>query len=212
MALSASPGAAMAEGISRGMLLVASRQLTDPNFAETVVLLVEHNDSGTLGMIINRPTNLRLGKAVPELADVEHGEYLLYFGGPVASRAVNYVTRDQPPGDFMQLEKDVYLGGSRQGLRDLVVDDVARDQLRVFLGYAGWGPGQLHKEIVRGSWHWTRGSAAEVFNEAPEGLWPTLINRLAPEGLRANLLRLPWSESVGAGPLAKGLDLALHQP
>ena len=187
--------AAADEGPQRGDFLVAARHLEDPNFAEAVVLIVEHTSVGSLGVIVNHPTGVPLARAVPALAEFDDQDHKLYFGGPVSTESLSYVTREAPPGPAMALVEEVFLGGSLSGLRTLLEQRVSKTDLRVFGGYAGWAPGQLQVEQARGDWFLARGSAAEVFAPNPHQVWRRLIDRFDPPGL---LTRAP---SARAQPL-----------
>lgn len=135
--------------------LVAMPSLDDENFVQTVSLLCEHNDSGAIGLVINRPTDLKLGDMMEQMG-LEHGalgdEAIVFWGGPVQPER-GFVVHRQPGGWESSLEvgQDLYITTSRDILRAIGQGEGPRDYL-VVLGYAGWGAGQLESEILHNSW------------------------------------------------------------
>jgi len=157
-----------------GQLLLASPQLLDPNFVRTVVLLVQHNDMGALGLVINRPT----GKTVQELwkqVGESHCENQqpVHLGGPV-SGAVMAV---HSAGDLSESEivTGVFFAEKKQNLDALVRRD---ERFKIFVGHAGWGPGQLESEIEQGAWRTIPARLEDVF-DAADDLWQRLMRRAA---------------------------------
>src|SRR5690242_5352079 len=134
----------------RGQLLVAGPTLLDPNFWRTVVLVVEHNEEGALGLVLNRPSETNVGDAVPELSPLVEPEEQLYIGGPVQPSAVIVLAEFEDPADAALLAfEDVGVLG-----RGPAADEPSAGLRagRAFLGHAGWGPGQLDGELERGDW------------------------------------------------------------
>ena len=164
-----------AEDPGVGKFLVASRSLLDPNFSETVVLLVEYNTEGALGVIINRPTPVGIGEMVPDVDPAEGNEVTVGVGGPVAHWQMVLLYRSEVELDESQpVLDDVYFSASRSVLDSLMIDD---REFRIYAGYAGWAPGQLDFEIDRGSWHVLPGDTESIFEVAPGELWRELISR-----------------------------------
>src|SRR5581483_5720291 len=161
----------------RGKLLVATPALADPNFFRSVVLLLEHNEGGALGVVLNRPTDTPLDGALPLWAGVAAERAGVFTGGPVQPEAAIALGRaalgDEPDG-FAPL-----LGGV--GSVDLArePDDVrpAPERLRVFAGYAGWGEGQLEGEIVQASWFVVDADPGDAWTRDPSGLWRAVLRR-----------------------------------
>ena len=207
--LTVGAGEPSAEEPGRGDFLVAARHLDDPNFAKTVVLIVQHTSVGSLGVIVNRPTGIPVSEAIKALSEFADQDHKLYFGGPVSPQAMNYVTRRAPPGPSMELATDVHLGGSRDDLRTLLREGLSKRELRIFGGYAGWSPGQLRTEQARGDWHRVPASADQVFAANPHRVWSELIDRLEPRGL---LTRAGGFEAVQAKASAEGLASGLGLP
>jgi putative transcriptional regulator len=173
----------MEDGIRVGLLLVATPQLEDPNFRRSVVLLVEHDmDGGTLGVVLNRPTEVPVGRVLPPWEELVTGPAVVFQGGPVALE--NALALARLPGEDEPLGWRALDGGTevaRVGLVDLEAPPglLAAEllQLRVFAGYAGWSAGQLRTEIEDGSWYLVPAEAGDVFAGDPERLWQEVLRR-----------------------------------
>ncbi|SEF90556.1 putative transcriptional regulator [Thermomonospora echinospora] len=173
----------MDDGIAVGRLLVATPQLEDPNFRRSVVLVVEHDEvEGTLGVVLNRPTEVPVDHVLPPWAELATGPSVVFQGGPVAldsALALARVPGEDEPLGWRALDGDTDVG--RVGLVDLDAPPglIAAEviQLRVFAGYAGWGAGQLQSEIEEGAWYVVPGEAGDVFAGDPERLWQAVLRR-----------------------------------
>ena len=176
----------------RGQLLIAGAGLLDPNFWRTVVLLVEHNDEGALGLVLNRPSETSVGEAVPELGELVDLDERLFIGGPVQPSAVIILAQFEDPTDAALIAfDDVGVLASEASAEDLSAG-VRRG--RAFVGHSGWGPGQLDSEIERGDWILESASRADAFAESPMDLWPTVLTRKG--GSYALIARMPADPSV----------------
>jgi len=138
-----------------GRLLVAAPMLDDPNFARTVVLLLDHDEDGTVGLVLNRPSHVPVGAVLPVWDGRTTGSDVLFTGGPVQDDSA--LALGLLPGPFDGPEPDGFRRVAGPfGLVDLDTDPdttVARlDAIRIYAGYAGWGPGQLEDEIARNAW------------------------------------------------------------
>lgn len=160
---------------ARGHFLIASRDLMDPNFAETVVLLVDYSSEGATGVIVNRPTKTRAAKLLPEVEELQEREDKVWLGGPVATWQMVLLARssERREGTHVVFD-DVIFTGSSEVLKRLIADDA---EFRVYVGHAGWAPGQLEREIERGGWHILPARIDMVFDSAPHDLWQELIRR-----------------------------------
>lgn len=161
---------------AKGMLLVATPPLVDPNFDRTVVLLLEHGDGGAVGLVLNRPSETRVADALPgwELLTAEPGT--IFVGGPVADDAaiaLGAARRHDAGAGWSPVVREV---GTIDLHRD--PDDVYAEisAIRVFAGYAGWGPGQLEAELAEQAWV-VLPSVPEDIIGAPEGLWRRVLLR-----------------------------------
>jgi putative transcriptional regulator len=158
----------------RGQLLIAGPSLVDPNFWRTVVLVGEHSDEGALGVVLNRPSETPVGEAVPELADLADGMGAVHVGGPVQSSAVVVLADFENPEEAGSLVLDSI------GFLSTEVDPESLGELRrarVYVGYTGWGPGQLDGELEEGSWIVEPALAEDVFTSDPDGLWSNVLRR-----------------------------------
>ena len=174
-ALTAVPGPLVAEAPDRGKLLVAARGLGDPNFRETVVLLLGYGPEGAMGLVLNRAADARIGDVLDGVSDVATEEDELYWGGPVTEGEVFVLFRAaESPEGATRVFGDIHASRRFDLLRRLLAEHGATP-FRVFMGYAGWGPRQLDGEIERGDWHVLRADPALVLDPAPEALWPRLV-------------------------------------
>lgn len=174
---------AMGSDPKAGRLLVATPLLGDPNFKRTVVLLVEHEvTEGTLGVVLNRPTQVSVGQVLEQWTDLATEPSVVFRGGPVApssALALALVPGNDEPLGWRALDGAPSL--ARLGLLDLdtppSVLAPAIQSLRVYAGYAGWSPGQLQAEIDEGAWHVVTAEPGDVFAATPEALWRMVLRR-----------------------------------
>lgn len=182
------PLAIAAGGVAKGKLLVASRQLGDPNFAETVILILEYGEPGAVGLIINRPTEVTLAEVLPDVKEVQQRADTIYIGGPVARDQILLLVRSgKAPEQSHAVFEDVYACASQTVLQRIITKPKAREQVRVYVGYAGWGPGQLDHEVARGDWLVVPADTKTVFGKTPSEVWPELIRRGAVQEVRSQL-------------------------
>jgi len=160
-----------------GSLLVAAPTLLDPNFADTVVLLLDVSDDGALGIVVNRPASMPLGAVLPVWADLVSPPGTLFSGGPVETEGALAVCLRRSEGRRPGL-RDVAHGLALLDL-DASPEDVGQDlaALRVFAGYAGWGAGQLQDEVARDDWYVVPGTPTDVFRPDPTGLRREVLRR-----------------------------------
>jgi putative transcriptional regulator len=167
------------EGPAAGRLLVATPALADPNFSHSVVLLLDHDADGTLGVVLNRPTSVAVSAVLPDWAGAVARPEVLFEGGPVNTDAALAVAA-VPSGEGPEPLGFRRLFGAT-GIIDLdtppevLAPAVAR--LRIFAGYAGWGRGQLEDEIAEGSWYVVDSHVDDVFQDDPSGLWAAVLRR-----------------------------------
>ncbi|SCX59020.1 putative transcriptional regulator [Klenkia marina] len=159
-----------------GCLLVAMPLLTDPNFAGTVVYVVDHSSTGTVGVVLNRPSEVRIADVLPGWADLAVPPGMFHVGGPCESETALCLAAGPGGGPGLQPV------GDGVHLVDLDVDpgevSGAVDGLRVFAGYAGWSPGQLGGELAEGAWACVPGLPADVL-AGDEGMraWHRVLAR-----------------------------------
>ena len=176
----------------RGQLLVASPQLADPNFARTVVLITEHNDDGTMGIVLNRTATATVADAAPELEDLVIPGDDVFVGGPVQPSSVIVLAEWERPDDATV---PVFAGVGFVGA-GADPEELARSivRARVFAGFAGWSPGQLETELERDDWILEPARADDVFTEVPDDLWSDVLERKG--GQYALVARMPVDPSV----------------
>lgn len=163
---------------AKGKFLVASRDLRDPNFLETVVLLIKYDSSGAIGVVINRPTKVRLSRLLPEIKGLQERTDTVYIGGPVARNQMLLLIRSgSQPEESLHVFEDIYVSSSRAVLQRMIDNGNAGGSFRFYAGYAGWASGQLDREVSRGDWHVLQADAETVFEKATPEIWPELIRR-----------------------------------
>jgi putative transcriptional regulator len=161
-------GGAEPAKLKPGVFLYAAPGLSDPNFAESVVLLLEHTREGSLGLVINRPTRIPPRELVPELGDLRDAAVVLHWGGPVQPGAVMALLRS---GGTRRVIPGVHLGADLQELKRAALRPDAASRVRIYAGYTGWGPGQLEQEVRQDTWVIGPADAAAVFSADPSFLW-----------------------------------------
>ncbi len=163
----------------RGQLLLAAPSLLDPNFRRAVVLVSEHTEEGAMGVVLNRPSNVTVGEAVPQLADAIDEDTTVFVGGPVQPTSIVFVAEFSDP----QLAAVVVFGRIGFPSTDTDMEDLAAATTRgrVFAGYAGWGPGQLDAEVDNGDWITEPALPEDVFTDDPDGLWSAVLIRKGGE-------------------------------
>jgi putative transcriptional regulator len=163
--------------LSRGKFLVASRRIRDPRFMETVVLLTQHDGHGTVGLIINRPTRLRLSDIFPEIKERPGKEHYAFIGGPVGMDRIQLLIYFRSrPSKSQRIFDNVYVSSNKALLDHLAKGPKTGDLFRVYAGYAGWVPGQLDREVLRGDWRVVQADAESIFSKEPADIWPDLIS------------------------------------
>jgi putative transcriptional regulator len=187
------PGARVRE-LAAGKCLVAARNLPDPNFGGSVVLLAEYGKDGAMGLIINVPTDVPVSRVLGDMKGAGERSEVVYFGGPVATTGVVALRRAGGAGtDSRRVIEGVHLITSRESLEAAIASGAKPGELRVYLGYAGWGSGQLEREMARGAWHVVPADADLVFDPEPESVWRRQINRT--ERLIARPIAPAWPAS-----------------
>jgi putative transcriptional regulator len=177
-----------------GRLLLAGPGLEDPNFRRTVVFMIEHTDEGALGLVLNRPSPIDLSEAIPQWADLAAAPQTVFVGGPVEQGAVLGlgIVVDEPPEGVTPVHGDI-------AVLDLEADpmhllgDVSG--VRLFTGYAGWGPGQLDGELAMGGWIVVDAEPGDVTTTEPDDLWRAVLRRQPDQDL-ALLAMFPDDPSV----------------
>lgn len=169
----------MSDDNFRGQFLIAGTHLRDENFYKAVVLLLEHNAEGAMGLVVNRPLDINVSEALSRHFDMPTTDEVLFNGGPVETNALLILHNSE---DYDQehepIVDNVYVGTSPD-----VFDKVAASmndlespfRYRIFAGYSGWGAGQLESEISRGDWFALPAESDIVFREDPYEIWEDVL-------------------------------------
>ena len=199
LALLASLAAANALGQASagGTFLVATPQLRDPRFAEAVVLLFNRGREGAIGVVVNRPTWVQPEVLFPNDDFFRRYRGSVYFGGPVARTSVLFLVRDGDRMEGVPVVDDIYLTADVDEVFENLPARTDERVLRVYAGYAGWGPGQLDREISAGDWQVTPASGDLVFTPEPASLWRE-VHRVTPDMGIVGLPGNPWQDPRAA--------------
>jgi putative transcriptional regulator len=155
-----------------GLFLYAAPGVGDSHFAESVVLLIQHGEEGSMGLVVNRPTDMLVREALEDVEEAKGSDLRVYWGGPVKPEAILALVRAPRahPGAQTVLA-DVHLTGDLADVRSALAARDPSGRLRVYAGYTGWSAGQLAREIRAGVWVVDRADAASVFAPDPTRLW-----------------------------------------
>jgi len=163
----------------KGQFLIAGYRLRDDNFFKSVVLIVEHNDQGAMGVIVNRPSDETVSETLAGHFDLPETGDVVYLGGPVEPAALFIVHDggvDEP--DEPEIVPGIYVASSAETFEKIVrgaADDLPV-RYRIYKGCAGWGPGQLEGEMARGDWLVNPATEEVVFDEDPYAVWEEQVN------------------------------------
>jgi len=169
------PGTGIAQD-EHNTVLVAKPHLLDPNFRESVVVVAKAPNGAAVGVIINRPSTKSLAQILPGNDMLARFTEPLFFGGPVEPVGLFAVFRaEEPPGEALRISGDLWLAIDPATVEQLMKHPPKR--LRFFTGYAGWAPGQLGNELVRGDWWVLEADPDVAFRPDPSTLWEELARR-----------------------------------
>jgi putative transcriptional regulator len=153
--------------------------LTDPNFHQAVLLVLQHGPEGTLGVIVNRSTRVLLSEALPDLTVLKGTSHWLFAGGPVEPTRLLLLFRlKEAPPDARSVFDGVYVGGTPEILERVITRPKPTETFRAFAGYAGWAPGQLEYEMLQGVWAILPPDSFNIFDKDPATLWPDCLSLL----------------------------------
>ena len=169
----------------RGKFLIAAKHLRDGNFFKAIVLMLEHNEEGAMGLVINRPMDVSLSEALSKHFDFPTTQHTLYCGGPVEENALlilhNSSDHDQEhqaivPGVFVGTSPDIF-----DRVVTSVTDEDPEFRFRIFAGYSGWSAGQLEFEMERGDWFTVNADSRHVFEQDPYESWENVMESFHKE-------------------------------
>jgi len=163
----------------KGQFLIAGYRLRDSNFFKTAVLIVEHNEEGAMGLVINRPSEVTVATVLKGHFDLPERNELTYLGGPVEPAAL-FILHDAAVFDPCEeaLVDGLYVASSAETFENVVRAAANEDPIRyrIYMGCAGWGPGQLEGELSRGDWLVHEALEGFVFHDDPYSVWEDLVN------------------------------------
>ena len=161
----------------KGRLLISEPFLPDPNFERTVVLLCEHNEEGSFGFVINKPSILKVGEV---MEDIKKLEDIVYVGGPVQQDTLHFLHRNTSLEGAVKIWNEVYWGGDFETLISQIdIAVIQSKDIRFYLGYSGWGPGQLNAELEEDSWIVCDYATDELlFDTEPSMMWKKALDSM----------------------------------
>ncbi|SFB76474.1 putative transcriptional regulator [Flexibacter flexilis DSM 6793] len=166
--------------ITKGTILISEPFLQDANFIRTVILLCEHSETGSFGFVLNKPTNFMLQEVSEE---VIQNDMPLFVGGPVEQNTLHYI-HNVPHliEESINVADGVQWGGHYEQVKELINSfQINAEQIRFFLGYSGWGEGQLEAEIKDKVWITSNVGHDLIFTTPPEHLWREILKRMGGE-------------------------------
>lgn len=165
---------------ARGTILISEPFLWDYYFKRSVVLLAEHNEEGTFGVIVNKPIKARFNEVVKDFPDFQSKVYL---GGPVQSDSLFFFhTLGDQVDHSLEIIPGIYWGGDIEQVREMIsLDLIKPSQIRFYVGYSGWAPNQLNEELGRNSWLVSHITAHDLLSANPSTLWNRSLRRLGKE-------------------------------
>jgi putative transcriptional regulator len=163
--------------LAQGVLLIAGKNMADPLFTRTVILLTEYGSDGAAGLVLNRPTTLAASQVLPQIKGLVANPDTIHVGGPVAVDHIRLLVKgDDVPQGAQQIVDHIFMINTMETLRQLESYHIYKDNIRLYMGYAGWAPGQLETELLEGDWYIWPVSSEVIFSKHPENVWQELIN------------------------------------
>lgn len=170
----------MIEALTTGVILISDPFLKDPNFLRTAVIICEHNTEGSVGFVFNKQFELGIGDLVEGLEGID---FSVYDGGPVQKNSIHFIhTRPDFIDEGTDIGNGIYWGGNFEQVKALLkTDSLTENDIRFFIGYSGWGTGQLEDEIVEKSWIIREGNKELVFSTKSAQIWKDALKGLGGE-------------------------------
>jgi len=164
---------------ARGKILISEPFLLDYFFKRSVILLAEHNEEGSFGIIINKPIETRLNEVLKDFTDLD---IPIYLGGPVKTDSIFFIHTKENVGKSLKIIDGLYWGGDIDTIREMLeMRMIKENEIRFFIGYAGWNPKQLDREIREKSWVLSHTTVDEIINKQPEKLWPGYLKSMGSD-------------------------------
>ncbi len=167
----------------KGYFLIANPILPDPNFSRTVVLLCNHNEEGSFGLVMNRSADLSISEVFANYEELKAYKGKVFVGGPVSQGQVFYLCQSKEPLPGMEwVCEDIYLGMNWEALEEILgILNEPEKYMRFYLGYSGWGSGQLANEMEHRSWLTCLASNDFVFSDSTDQLWARVVRSMGSE-------------------------------
>jgi putative transcriptional regulator len=147
--------------------------------------LIDYDPRGVIGLVINRPTDVKLSKVLPEIEGLKQRTDMVFMGGPVGRNQMLLLIRSgQHSQETHHVFEDVYASSSMTVLKRMIDEADAEERFRAYIGYAGWSPGQLDREVSRGDWNVWRADAGTIFDKDPSKIWSELIHQSSVEWVK----------------------------
>ena len=163
----------------KGDFLISEPFLPDPNFERTVVLICEHNEDGTFGLVLNKPSILKFSDVIQE-EETRNFNEVLYVGGPVQQDSLHFLHRSPVVEGSLEIRDGLFWGGNYEQLLVMINSGQADPHdFKFFLGYSGWAPGQLLDEMKDNSWIvYNEATPEYVFDTQPDILWREILKNM----------------------------------
>lgn len=166
------------EDLAQGKIIITPRGSPDPHFSNSVIVLAHYDQTGALGLMLHYKSDLTIQKALKDIKGAERRTDPVFVGGPVDLPVVLALLRTKStPTGKSRVTDNLYLMTSKQSIATALEDGRPASDLRVFIGYSGWGPGQLEREVRRSGWYIFNYDESIVFDEHPDTLWNRLIEK-----------------------------------
>jgi len=180
--------------IQKGTLLIATPDLETGLFFRGVILVCEHNASGSFGLLINKPLELELPEEIMSTETLANPHVGIRAGGPVQTNQMMLLhTSPKYPNQTLEVCDGIFLGGDLQFLQESLIDPNG-PEIHLYFGYAGWGSGQLEREFLDGNWFICPGNVKTIFHTPPEKIWQLLLREMG--GKYATLSMIPEDLSL----------------
>ena len=163
----------------QGSILISEPSLRDFYFRQSVILLAEHNEEGTFGVIINKPIEARLKDIIRGFSFYTMPVYL---GGPVKTDSIFFIHTRDDIEQSLPIMQGLYWGGDLDAIREMLRSKVMSPrEIRFFVGYSGWSPNQLDRELKEKSWVLSQTTVKEIINDHPEKLWSNYLKNMGKD-------------------------------
>ncbi len=164
---------------SKGKMLISEPFMQDYYFKRSVILLAEHNDEGTFGVVINKPLFVNMNELIKDFPKIDAE---LYLGGPVATNSLFYIHKYPEIANSHVITEGVYWGGDLEVVKEMAaLHKLEQDKIRFFIGYSGWIPKQLDGEIKRNSWVISKIDTSVLFQEPVDEVWNKMVLNLGED-------------------------------